>query len=40
MVSLSVGPDEESAEQRRLWAQRFNHHAYRRRLAELIEELQ
>ncbi len=40
MLGLGAQPDEETAEQRRLWAQRFNHHAYRQRLAELIEELQ
>jgi glycosyltransferase involved in cell wall biosynthesis len=40
MLSLGARPDEDCAEQRRLWAQRFNHHAYRQRLAELIEELQ
>ena len=39
MVSLAQQPIEESAAQRRQWAERFNHHAYRRRLAELIEEL-
>ena len=39
MVSLGERADEESPEQRRQWAERFNHHAYRRRLAELIEEL-
>ncbi|MFQ6347746.1 glycosyltransferase family 4 protein [Pseudomonas sp. R11F] len=39
MVNLSQQPDEDSSEQHRHWAQRFNHHAYRRRVAELIEEL-
>ncbi|MGB3123591.1 MAG: glycosyltransferase family 1 protein [Pseudomonas sp.] len=39
MVDLIGRPTEESPEQRRVWAQRFNHQAYRRRLAELIEEL-
>lgn len=39
MVSLGEQADEESPEQRRQWAERFNHHAYRRRLGELIEEL-
>lgn len=40
MVNLGEQPDEESPEQRRQWAQRFNHQAYRLRLAQLIEELQ
>lgn len=39
MVGLGDQPDEQSPEQRKEWAQRFNHHAYRRRLAQLIEEL-
>ncbi|OAE10671.1 glycosyl transferase family 1 [Pseudomonas simiae] len=39
MVELVGRPTEDSPEQRKLWAQRFNHQAYRRRLAELIEEL-
>ncbi|MGH8447940.1 glycosyltransferase family 4 protein [Pseudomonas sp.] len=39
MLDLSTQPDEESPEQRRQWAERFNQHAYRQRLAELIEEL-
>ena len=39
MLALADRPAEESPEQRRQWAQRFNHQAYRRRLAELIEEL-
>lgn len=39
MLSLSQRPAEDSAEQRRLWAERFNHQAYRQRLADLIEEL-
>ncbi|MFT0476801.1 glycosyltransferase family 4 protein [Pseudomonas antarctica] len=39
MLDLVNRPDEESPEERRQWARRFNHQAYRRRLAELIEEL-
>lgn len=39
MLDLVECPTQESPEQCRLWAQRFNHQAYRRRLAELIEEL-
>ncbi|MFL1551819.1 glycosyltransferase family 4 protein [Pseudomonas sp. D47] len=39
MLDLVARPAQESPEQCRLWAQRFNHQAYRRRLAELIEEL-
>ncbi|KAA6179495.1 glycosyltransferase family 4 protein [Pseudomonas veronii] len=39
MVTLAERPDEEPPEQRRQWAARFNQHAYRQHLAELIEEL-
>ncbi|MGR3890412.1 glycosyltransferase family 4 protein [Pseudomonas sp. 1152_12] len=39
MLDLVDRPTEDSAEQRTLWALRFNHQAYRRRLVELIEEL-
>lgn len=39
MVELVGRATEDSPEQRKLWAQRFNHQAYSRRLAELIEEL-
>lgn len=38
MLSLSDQADEDSPEQHRQWAERFNQHAYRQRLAELIEE--
>lgn len=39
MISLGERAADESPEQCRQWAERFNHRAYRRRLAELIEEL-
>ena len=39
MVELVGRATEDSPEQRKRWAQRFNHQAYSRRLAELIEEL-
>ncbi|MGY2293218.1 glycosyltransferase family 4 protein [Pseudomonas sp. SDO528_S397] len=39
MLQLSDQPAEHTPEQLRHWAERFNHQAYRRRLAELIEEL-
>ncbi|PHN24892.1 glycosyltransferase family 1 protein [Pseudomonas sp. ICMP 460] len=39
MVELVDRPSEDSPEQRKQWAQRFNYQAYSRRLAELIEEL-
>lgn len=39
MLSLGERSDESSAEQRKQWAERYNPNAYRRRLAELIEEL-
>ncbi|MPR04065.1 glycosyltransferase family 4 protein [Pseudomonas sp. MAFF 212408] len=39
MVELVDRPSEDSPEQRKQWAQRFNYQAYNRRLAELIEEL-
>jgi glycosyltransferase involved in cell wall biosynthesis len=39
MVELVGRATEDSPEQRKLWAQRFNQQAYSRRLAELIEEL-
>ncbi|WP_426134668.1 glycosyltransferase family 4 protein [Pseudomonas sp. PWP3-1b2] len=39
MLSLGERSELESAEHCRQWAERFNRHAYRQRLAELIEEL-
>jgi glycosyltransferase involved in cell wall biosynthesis len=39
MLHLADQPVEQPPEQLRSWAERFNHQAYRRRLAELIEEL-
>lgn len=39
MLQLGDRPAEQSPEQLRSWSERFNHQAYRRRLAELIEEL-
>ena len=39
MLNLGARPDAESPEPCRRWAERFNQHAYRQRLAELIEEL-
>lgn len=39
MLSLGERGDEGTPEDHRQWAARFNQHAYRQRLAELIEEL-
>jgi glycosyltransferase involved in cell wall biosynthesis len=39
MLNLGGRADEATPEHHRRWAERFNQHAYRRRLAELIEEL-
>lgn len=39
MLRLADQPNEQTPEQLSAWAARFNHQAYRRRLAELIEEL-
>ncbi|AZE99384.1 Pellicle/biofilm biosynthesis protein PslI, CAZy glycosyltransferase family 4 [Pseudomonas orientalis] len=39
MLSLAERGDEGTPEHHRQWAAHFNQHAYRRRLAELIEEL-
>lgn len=39
MLHLAVSPREESAQALTTWAERFGRDAYRRRLAELIEEL-
>ncbi|MBW1249537.1 glycosyltransferase family 4 protein [Pseudomonas tolaasii] len=39
MLGLGGRSPEESAEHCQQWAQRFNRHAYRQRLAQLIEEL-
>jgi glycosyltransferase involved in cell wall biosynthesis len=39
MLDLAQRPAEDTPEQRRQWAERYSPQAYRRRLAELIEEL-